>query len=129
MRSRDWRERYRDKLTTAREALRLVRRNRREQRPFLRLLPEKMPIDEPGRPGGGEHGGRAQGQRPRLLDRRGPAHGDAGEDRDVHDVVAPEIQDAAPTRFLESQPRDLAIAAVDDRVREQQQRAGELIRR
>ena len=55
-----------------------------------------------------------------------PADGHAAEDRHVDGVVAPEIERRAALGFEELQPRDLAVAAVQDRVQEEEERARDL---
>src|SRR5206468_2105736 len=64
--------------------------------------------------------------RPRLGDRACPRESDREEDRDVDDVVAPEVEDAAPAGLQELQARELAVAAVEDRVEEEEERARQL---
>ena len=41
----------------------------------------------------------------------------------MNDIVAPEIENAAPSRFLKFEPGQFAVAPVQDRVGEKEQRA------
>src|SRR5712692_5922523 len=65
-------------------------------------------------------------ERPRRVDRDAPAGRDAGEDGDVHQVVAPEVENRAAPRLEELEPRELAVAPVEDRVRQEEEGAGHL---
>ena len=53
------------------------------------------------------------------------AIGDRPEERGMDDVVAPEVEDAAEPGLLELQPRELAVAAVQDRMEQDEERAGD----
>ena len=64
-----------------------------------------------------------KGQRPGG---KAPADAHADENDDVNDIVAPEIEDAAPSRLLEFEPRQLPVASVEDRMGEKQERANGL---
>ena len=55
-----------------------------------------------------------------------PAHRHAPEDHHVDDVVAPEVEDGAARRLEELEPRELAVAAVENRVAEEDEGAQHL---
>ncbi len=72
---------------------------------------------------------RSERERPGGFLGEAQADGHAGEHADVDDVVSPEVEDGASGRLHELEPGELAVAAVEDRVRQEQERADELIRR
>ena len=72
---------------------------------------------------------RARAGRPGLPDRAAPGDGERGEHRDVDEVVAEKVERAAEARLLELQPRELPVAAVEDRVPEKEHASRDLARR
>ena len=70
-----------------------------------------------------------QSEGPGGSERPGSSRRRCGEDGRVHDVVAPEVEHASEAGLLELQARELAVAAVQDRVEQEEQRPGGLHRR
>ncbi len=103
-------------------------RNRGEQRPAIVLDAQKPPIDEARRPQRPESRRCAEPQRPSCIRGQAPANRHACEYDGVNDVVAPEVKHAAPSQFLEFEPRQFAVAAVQDRVGEEKKRPDRLQR-
>src|SRR5215472_4847729 len=102
-----------------------LRRDRRVERTLLRSH-HRPAIDVPGRDAGEDDGGDAAPERPEAAGPEPEAERHAREDRDVDDVVAPEVEDAAVARLLELQPGELGVASVDDRVEQEQDSAPDL---
>src|SRR5207249_7085303 len=63
-----------------------------------------------------------EGERPRRSGGETAPRGDAPEHGDVDEVVAPEIEDGAAARLDELESRQLAVAAVEDRVGQEEKR-------
>ena len=97
--------------------------HRGEERVAAVLRAHQAPIDEAGGAQRPKHGSRAERQRPKGVRGQAPADAHAGEYDGVHDIVAPKIENAAPSRLLEFEPRQFAVAAVEDRMRQEQERA------
>ena len=92
---------------------------------------QRLAVDEaPRGDGGGAEGPRhrqaAEEERPRRVAGQAPADGHAGEDGLVHEVVAPEVEDGPAARLQEFQPGDLAVAAVEDGMGEEEEGARDL---
>ncbi len=85
------------------------------------LAAHGQPIDRDRGCRSAEDGGDSQPDRPERPCRQRPAPAHASKHRHVHDVVAPEIEQAAEARLGEFKPRQLPVAAVDHRMRNEQQ--------
>src|SRR5881396_204841 len=94
--------------------------------PGLDAILDDPPEEDRGRADRRDAGDSAEPQRPGRAAVAAPSHGDAQEHGDVHDVVAPEVEHRAPAGVLKLQPRELAVAAVEDRVSQEEQSTGEL---
>ena len=95
--------------------------DRYEKVPFPRFAPKYLPGDDSRGEQHAHAGEYAQPEKPLCRGLPVQADGDGGENRNVHDVVGPNIQPAAQFALLKFQTRDLAVASVDHRGKQEQQ--------
>ena len=113
-------------IEQSRETLVGRSRNRGKERTTVLFRAHHAPIDEPGRSQVAEGRRGAKQQRPRRPNRQAPTGGHARKDDNVNDIVAPEIDNSAKSRFLKLQPGQLSVASVQDRMCKEQKRSDSL---